>query len=101
MSIPPTFDPSQCKWGYLPTITKPYTERGDSGTYVGYLRGVLKCKSGQTQLTVNPPPGPWNFNWVLKEAVMDFQTFWGLTVDGEVGPQTWPLIDWASAGFPT
>lgn len=95
----PTFNPAACLWGYYPTVSKPTVKIGSTGGAVGYLQGVLKCKSAQP---LNPSAtGPWSFGSLTRTAVRNFQAFWGLTVDGVVGPQTWPVIDWASKGFPT
>lgn len=105
--VPPPFDPKTCKFGLYPTIGDKRTLRtGMSGPDVGYLQGVLKCKSGQSQLNIRPLPGPWDFGPMTETAVRNFQSFWAalgadLVVDGVVGPQTWPWIDWAAKGFPT
>ena len=105
--VPPPFDPSTCgKYGVWPTIsTKPTLRYGSGGSTnatsqcVGYLQAVLKCSSAQPLRPTRY--GPWTFDAATRTAVRNFQSFWGLTVDGVVGPQTWPLIDWASRGFPT
>jgi peptidoglycan hydrolase-like protein with peptidoglycan-binding domain len=34
------------------------------------------------------------FDEVTERLVRDTQQFWGLTVDGRVGRQTWATIDW-------
>lgn len=103
--VTPTFNPAVCLWGYYPIVAKPTIRQGSTGGAVGYLQGVLKCRSGQP---LNPSAnGPWSFTSSTKTAVRNFQAFWKahgaehLVVDGVVGPQTWPLIDWASQGFPT
>lgn len=90
----PTFDPSQCKWGTFPTLDKPTVRIGSSNNYCGYLMGVLRCKCGRTEITVHPLPGPWYFNGVTQTAVKDLQRMFGLYVDGIVGPQTWPVVDY-------
>ena len=96
----PSFNPAVCGlWGYYPVVGKPTIRQGSKGGAVGYLQSVLKCRSGQP---LNPSAkGPWTFTTLTTTSVRNFQAFWGLTVDGVVGPQTWPVIDWASAGFPT
>lgn len=95
----PVFDPAHCQYGSWPVVAKPTIQQGATGQVVGYLQAVLKCTSAQP---LSPSSsGPWTFGTSTKTAVRNFQSFWGLTVDGIVGPQTWPLIDWASRGFPT
>ncbi len=97
--VTPTFNPAQCLWGYYPTVGKPTIKVGSTGGAVGYLQGVLKCRSSQP---LNPSSsGPWTFGSSTRSALISFQTFWGLTADGICGPQTWPVIDWAAKGFPT
>ena len=101
MPIPPFLDPSQCQWGLYPYYTKPWTSHGANNDYVGYLEGVLNCQFGQSCYDVHAPPGPWYFGTSTRPAVENAQSFFGLTVDGIVGPQTWGLIDWGALGFPT
>lgn len=100
MAIPAGFDPRNCKYGYYPTVAKSTRRQGSSGNEVGYLQGVLRCTSGQSNPCASLP-GPWYFGATTTTAVRNFQSFWGLTVDGVVGPQTWGVIDWAAKGFPT
>ena len=101
MTVLPRFDPRNCAFGIHPTQVKPTLQLGarNSGT-VGYLQSVLVCKSGQS-IAIAALPGPWYFGTQTRSAVRNFQAFWGLTVDGVVGPQTWNVIDWAARGFPT
>lgn len=97
--VTPAFNPSKCLYGYYPIVGKPTVRQGSTGGAVGYLQSVLKCRcSAALSPSAN---GPWTFGASTTTAVRNFQTFWGLTVDGVVGPQTWPYIDWASQGFPT
>lgn len=82
--VTPTFNPAACLWGYYPTVSKPTIRKGSTGGAVGYLQGVLKCKSAQP---LNPSAnGPWTFGSSTRTAVRNFQAFWALTVDGVVGP---------------
>lgn len=93
--IPPPFNPSQQKWGYGPTLSKPQIGAFSSENYLcGYLRGVLRFKSGQTAVSVAANNGPWTFDLNVYNGVVNVQTFWGLYVDGLVGPQTWGVIDY-------
>ncbi len=105
--VPKPFDPKNCLFGVYPTLgSKATIQMGASGSLVGYLQSVLKCKSGQSQLNIRPLPGPWDFGPMTRDALISFQAFWSalgadLTVDGVCGPQTWPWIDWAAKGFPS
>lgn len=100
MTVLPRFDPAACAFGIYPTQAKPTLRFGARNNTVGYLQAVLVCRSGQS-IPIAPLPGPWYFGAQTRTAVRNFQAFWGLTVDGVVGPQTWGVIDWAAAGFPT
>jgi len=51
--------------------------------------GVIRWKAGHPTLAVGGIYGP-----VTIAAVNDLQRFFGLTLDGVVGPrETWPVID--------
>jgi peptidoglycan hydrolase-like protein with peptidoglycan-binding domain len=101
VTVLPRWDPRNCAFGIYPTaLNKPTIQLGSQNAHVGYLQGVLKCRSGQN-INVAALPGPWYFGTQTRTAVRNFQAFWGLTVDGVVGPQTWAVIDWAARGFPT
>ena len=89
------FFPCEGVYGSWPLLVKPTIRQGSSGDAVKYLRGVLRNTSGATC------PCNGSFGSTTKVSVKLFQQFWGLTVDGVVGGQTWPVIDWAARGFPT
>lgn len=92
--VTPTFNPSNCQWGTYPVVSKATVSIGSYNNTCGYLMGVLRCKCGRTEITVHANPGPWYFNGVTMYAVKDLQRMFGLTVDGIVGPQTWPVVDY-------
>lgn len=84
----PVFDPANGKWGTYPTVTKPNARIGDRGDHIRYLEGVLRLKAGQTTLAIDGA-----FDATTEAAVKNLQAFFGLTVDGWVGAQTWKVID--------
>jgi murein L,D-transpeptidase YcbB/YkuD len=91
---PLILDPSHCQWGSyntFPASSMPTIKQGSNTSYVGYAMGVLWCKASQPC----PPhanPGPWYFGVTFTSCVKTFQTFFGLTVDGIIGQQTWPYV---------
>jgi murein L,D-transpeptidase YcbB/YkuD len=94
--IPPPFDPRNCKLGLYPGVPVselPTIQQGSSSSYVGYAKGVLYCKAGQP-CRAEALPGPWVFGSSFRSCVISFQTFFGLSVDGVVGPQTWSVIQY-------
>ena len=95
-AIPPPFDPYHCLYGAYPTFpvsSLPTIRVGSNNSYVGYAMAVLHCKAGQP-CTPHALPGPWYFGTGFKGCVMSFQTFFGLYVDGVIGPQTWGTIQY-------
>ena len=101
MPIPPQLNPSQCGYGLYQYDTPGVTvQQGSNNLTVGYVMAVLRCACGRTEINIHANPGPWYFNSTVKTAVRDFQAFFGLTVDGIVGPQTRPVLNWAAQGFP-
>lgn len=51
------------------------------------IQAICREKMGQPTLAVDGAFGP-----LTKQAVENVQTFFGLSVDGIVGPQTWPVL---------
>lgn len=92
-SIPGTFA------GWPQNGSKPTIQLGSTGDAVRYLEGALYWASGFTGIYVDPV-GTWClFTNGDRSAVLSFQSWWGITVDGIVGPQTWNCIDtsvWAA-----
>ena len=94
--VPPPFDPRNCKFGVYPTIpvsSLPTIQQGSNNDYVGYAMGVLYCKAGQP-CRPHALPGPWLFGSSFRSCVISFQTFFGMTADGIIGPQTWGMIQY-------
>ena len=88
----PPFDPDKQLWSLYPIANKPAVKLGDSGDLVKYLQGVLKYKAGQTGIGVIDG----KFGPKTEAAVKIFQQFFGFTVDGWVGAQTWGMIDYVA-----
>lgn len=65
-----------------PDVPRRDLEEGDSGTDVAQL---------QTSLGVYPADG--DFGPITDSAVKGYQSACGISVDGEVGPQTWGKVD--------
>lgn len=83
----PPFIPEQGLFGLWPLGVKPRLGSGSQGDVVKYLQGVIFFKAGG-DIQVN---GVYDAQTVHR--VSQLQDFFGLTVDGWVGPQTWKLID--------
>lgn len=93
-----TFDPARGIWGLYPLNTAKATVRQtdspvtrEVADLVRYLQGVLRLKASQP-VTIDGDFGPQTAT-----AVRNVQAFFGLTVDGVVGPKTWPVIDMLAA----
>lgn len=67
---------------------KPVTHGFHTGFVVSYLQQVLVISCGQ-DVEISG-----TFEGRTVDAVKNVQAFFGLTVDGIVGPATWPVIDW-------
>jgi len=99
--VTPTFNPCLQQYGIVPGRTdRPTLYGGESanssvllGQSIGYLRAILKWETGHPTITVACTPGPWTYTTAAKQAVRDVQAYFGITVDGIVGPQTWNVID--------
>ena len=89
-----SFDPRTQQYESWPYVTKPNTSAGAVGQWVDYLEGTLYFDSAQTQLWVDPVPGPWRYASADVQAIKNFQTWWGLPVTGVVDQQTWGVIDY-------
>lgn len=66
----------------------PVIQYGATGSPVQALQDALNKVSG-VGLAVD-----WQFGPATRTAVLHFQAFFKLTVDGIVGPQTWGLLDY-------
>lgn len=85
----PPFVPEWGLFGLWPWATgKPTLQVGSKGDAVRYLQGVLKLRANQTHIVVDG-----DFGTQTADAVMKLQAFFGLTVDGIVGPKTWGAVD--------
>jgi hypothetical protein len=76
-------------WTFKP---KPTVRAFSRHGAVSYLQSVLSTRAAQPNLTVNGI-----FDGATDAAVKNIQRFFGLTVDGIVGRQTWPVIDFLAA----
>lgn len=82
----PTPDPTPAPSGG--DVPLPTVSQGSSLTYwVQTVQALLKDKMGQTTLAVDGSFGP-----LTEEAVKTVQGFFGVTVDGIVGPVTWSIL---------
>ncbi|MDT0378170.1 peptidoglycan-binding domain-containing protein [Streptomyces sp. DSM 42041] len=78
----------------LATTAQPAIQQGSSGPAVVKAQCYLNLA-----LSGAPIPEDGDFGPVTDDSVRRFQGCAGLTVDGLVGPQTWPeLVFWADAG---
>lgn len=82
------FAPPPPAFGLWPIGRKPRLVLGSTGDAVRYLQAVIAAKAGGN-ITVDG-----NFGPQTDRRVRDLQRFFGLTVDGIVGRETWRLIDW-------
>lgn len=91
LPIPP-FNPEYGAWSLWPfNPNKQMIALGSYGDVVRYLQGVIFHKAGG-----NIHIGSL-FTLYTERRVRDVQQFFGLTVDGQVGRETWALIDALSA----
>lgn len=71
-------------------VVHPLIQQGSKGAAVVYLQTVLnKWGAG---LTVDGDFGP-----KTDTAVRNLQRFWKLSVDGQVGPNTWKVVDYLNS----
>jgi peptidoglycan hydrolase-like protein with peptidoglycan-binding domain len=91
----PTFDAVEGLWGLWPIAAKPTcglaNDAVSQGDAVRYLQGVIFHKAGG-QIEISGL-----FDVQTDSRVKDLQKWFGLGVDGRVGPNTWGLIDFLSA----
>lgn len=73
------------------TTTKPELQIGSQGAEVEKLQTFLNEDCGQ-HLTVDGVFGEFT-----QLSVRNFQRFFGIQVDGIVGPQTWSVVDYVEA----
>lgn len=66
---------------------EPMLAGGETGEWVNYLQ------DGLLQLNFDPGPADGNFGERTESAVLSFQEWCGLTVDGIVGPTTWLALN--------
>lgn len=81
------WSPTASPYGSWPQATKPTLREGSVDAAVRYLERVLAEKAGQHVIIDT------TFTAGTTVAVRNLQAFFGLVVDGVVGPQTWPAID--------
>ena len=84
--LPRLRDEVAAKLGGSNPVTWPSVRQGDSGEAVRSVQYLLRHR-GRTELTPDGVFGP-----MTDTAVRWFQTNNGLTVDGVVGSQTWPVL---------
>jgi len=77
--------PSQ--FGDWPHLKKPTIRQGAKGNGVKYLQNVILAKAGGN-ITVDGI-----FGQQTENRIRELQAFFGMTVDGIVGPNTWAVID--------
>ena len=74
-------------WSVIDAIIRSTLRRGSTGEDVAYLQGRLNG-IGFGPLAIDGIFGP-----ATEEAVKKFQKYYGLTVDGIVGIQTWAKLE--------
>lgn len=80
------YAPEQGMWALYPHLAKRDLRQGDTGPDVLYLNDALRLKAGQNVCGQG-------YNAATTRAVRNLQGYFGLKVDGWVGPQTWAIID--------
>jgi hypothetical protein len=88
----PVWDPRNGKFALWPLAVKPRLGPLAQGDAVLYLQAVIFHKAGGN-IAMDGQYG----NQTMSR-VMDLQNFFGLTVDGWVGPQTWKVVDALATG---
>lgn len=83
----PVWDPLNGKYALWPLAVKPRIGPMSTGDAVLYAQCVIHDKAGGNI------PRHGAYDLPTMERVKQLQHFFGLTVDGWIGPQTWSLID--------
>lgn len=86
--IPPTSPiPNPTPGGSVVNVTVVSVRRGSTGGWVRKCQAILNANMGQDVGAVDGRFGPRT-----ELGVRNVQTFFGLTVDGICGPQTWTIL---------
>lgn len=86
--IPPTpVVPNPTPGGSVVNVTVVTVRRGSSGGWVRKCQAILAANMGQDIGSIDGQFGPRT-----EQAVRNVQIFFGLTVDGVCGPQTWSVL---------
>lgn len=88
----PGFPSPSNAWLGWPSTSKPNAWHGNTQAVNLYINAHLNWLSGQP--TPRSGSAAWHFGWTTYNAVKNYQAFWGLTVDGWCGPQTYAVMDW-------
>lgn len=90
------FNPGACQWDSWPFVAKPNCGAFSSGSHVGYLQGVLKCKVGDTDWNPPNPPiaPPYWFDGATFNGVKAVQAWFGRPITGYMDQATWNIIDY-------
>lgn len=84
--------------GFTPSVPAVSLTRGDSGPNVVFLQRRLNRISTNYPLIPKIYPVDGVFDATTEEAVRTFQSIFGLTSDGIVGPATWYRIQYIYTG---
>lgn len=86
--IPPTSPvPNPTPGGSIVNVTVVTVRRGSTGGWVRKCQAILAANMGQDIGAIDG-----NFGARTELGVRNVQTFFGLTVDGVCGPQTWAVL---------
>ncbi|KAB8335590.1 hypothetical protein SD80_004625 [Scytonema tolypothrichoides VB-61278] len=77
----------------MSTQTQPLLQKGSKGPEVTRLQNLLN-QADRKKNFGNPPPlqVDGEFGGNTETAVKNFQKYYGLTIDGVVGPKTWAKL---------
>ncbi|MFC0039789.1 CHAP domain-containing protein [Actinomadura rayongensis] len=79
--------PTASPWMVKTVKDLPLLKKGATGEHVQTLRGLLLARSHPEIRSVEGP-----FDETVRRAVVAVQKWGGVAADGEVGPQTWPVL---------